>query len=149
MHKKAHGGLISFLSLVGRKNINWLALVQWRSCKQPNTGLKPSGAILLLGTGQILGGLFPFPSTSLPAILPSRVCSPKTSLEGPTKEYHYLELIFTLKDWKKEIWAKENSQEHTGEWHPTEILWFEFCRSTEILIRLNIHFWMKWKGRFR
>lgn len=37
---------------------------------------------------------------------------------------------------------RENSKEHTGEWQPTEMVGFEFCRSTEILIRLNISYWM-------
>lgn len=39
---------------------------------------------------------------------------------------------------------RENSKEHTGNRHPTETLGFEICRSTEI--RLNMYYWMKWKG---
>lgn len=64
MNMEAHGDLISFLSLVGRKNINLLAHLLWRSCKQPNTGLKPSGAILLLGMWQMSGWSLPFPQYS-------------------------------------------------------------------------------------
>lgn len=76
-----------FLKVGGQKYINLLCLYCGDAANtQTQAGV--SWCHLLWGTWHILGGLFPFPSTSLSAILQSRVCSPKPFLEGPTKEYH-------------------------------------------------------------
>ena len=59
---------------------------------------------------QSLGDVFPFLATSLSVSLPSRVDDPeKRSYQGVL----HLDLISTLRDWKKETQAKERIRKNT------------------------------------